>query len=96
MCIAKKAASNRPRLLDILRHFQFRIIPPQLQINTAPINPAADDHHGAAATGMLKEGADLKSVSQLLGHTRTDTTTRHYQHTDTAMHREAVNRLPEI
>lgn len=50
----------------------------------------------AFATLILKQRGDLKSVSELLSHTRTETTTRQYQTTDTEMHRQAVNMLPAI
>jgi integrase len=50
----------------------------------------------AFATLLLKHNADLKSTSELLGHSRTDTTTRIYQHVDFEMHKEAVKKLPAI
>jgi len=50
----------------------------------------------AFATLLLKHNADLKSTSEILGHSRTDTTTRIYQHVDFEMHKEAVKRLPAI
>lgn len=50
----------------------------------------------AFATETLRGSADLKSVSALLGHTRTDTTTRIYQHINTAQTRDAVERLPAL
>lgn len=50
----------------------------------------------AFASLLLKYNADLKSTSELLGHSRTDTTTRIYQHVDFEMHREAVKKLPAI
>ena len=54
------------------------------------------DFRHAFATQLLRHHADLKSTSQLLGHTRTDTTTRIYQHVDFEMHQDAVSRLPAI
>jgi integrase len=54
------------------------------------------DLRHAFATLLLKNHADLKSTSQLLGHSRTDTTTRIYQHVDFDMHKDAINRLPVI
>jgi integrase len=54
------------------------------------------DFRHAFATNILSSGGDLKSTSELLGHTRTDTTTRVYQHTDEAMHRKNIDRLPSI
>lgn len=46
-----------------------------------------------AASDMLEAGADLKSVSEILGHASVDMTLRTYQHTSTAMRRDAINRL---
>ena len=54
------------------------------------------DFRHAFASLLLKNHADLKSTSQLLGHSRTDTTTRIYQHVDFDMHKEAIDRLPGI
>ena len=54
------------------------------------------DFRHAFASLLLKNSADLKSTSELLGHSRTDTTTRIYQHTDFRMHQDAVKRLPPI
>jgi integrase len=48
------------------------------------------------ASLLLKHHADLKSTSELLGHSRPDTTMKFYQHTDAAMHRDAISRLPAI
>lgn len=50
----------------------------------------------AFASILLASGSDLKSVSEILGHSRPDTTTRIYQHTDRAMHEAAIGRLPAI
>jgi integrase len=50
----------------------------------------------AFASESLRARADLKSVSALLGHTRTDTTTRIYQHLNDADARAAIDRLPAI
>jgi integrase len=50
----------------------------------------------AFASESLRARADLKSVSALLGHTRTDTTTRIYQHIGDADARAAIDRLPAI
>lgn len=46
-----------------------------------------------AASAMLDAGADLKSVSEILGHASPDLTLRTYQHTSTILRREAVARL---
>jgi len=54
------------------------------------------DFRHAFATLLLRHNADLKSTSELLGHSRTDTTTRIYQHTDFDMHKKAIGRLPVI
>lgn len=51
-----------------------------------------------AASEMLAGGADLKSVSEILGHASPDMTLRTYQHTITAQRRDAIavlgKRLP--
>jgi len=54
------------------------------------------DFRHAFASLLLQYNADLKSTSEILGHSRTDTTTRIYQHTDFNMHKDAINRLPVI
>jgi integrase len=54
------------------------------------------DFRHAFASLLLKNSADLKSTSELLGHSRTETTTKIYQHTDSLMHRAAVGKLPKI
>jgi integrase len=54
------------------------------------------DIRHAFASLLLKNKADLKSTSELLGHSRTDTTTRIYQHTDFRMHQDAVGKLPAL
>jgi integrase len=54
------------------------------------------DFRHAFASLLLKNHADLKATAQLLGHSRTDTTTRIYQHVDFDMHKDAINRLPVI
>ena len=46
-----------------------------------------------AASAMLDAGADLKSVSEILGHASPDMTLRTYQHTSTTLRREAIGRL---
>ena len=54
------------------------------------------DFRHAFASWALKRNANLKATSELLGHSRTDTTTRIYQHTDTAMHQDVINLLPGL
>ena len=54
------------------------------------------DIRHAFASAMLAAGGDLKSTSEMLGHTRTDTTTRIYQHTNETMHRQNIDRLPDL
>jgi integrase len=46
-----------------------------------------------AASDMLAGGADLKSVSEILGHSSPDLTLKTYQHTTTAQRRTAVEVL---
>jgi len=54
------------------------------------------DFRHAFATYLLQNNADLKSTSEMLGHTRTDTTTRIYQHTSVNMHAAAIKLLPAL
>jgi integrase len=54
------------------------------------------DFRHAFATWVLGEGADLKSTSEILGHSSTKITTRVYQHTNMAMWREVINKLPVL
>ena len=54
------------------------------------------DFRHAFATAILKQGGDLKSTSEMLGHSRTDTTSRIYQHTDMELHRKNINKLPGL
>ena len=61
---------------------------------TRRLPPYAFRH--AFATYALGMGADLKSTSEILGHSRPDTTTRVYQHTDLKLHREAVDKVPAV
>ena len=53
-----------------------------------------------AATSMLDAGADLKSVSEILGHASPDMTMKIYQHTSTKLRKDAISRignwLPEV
>jgi len=46
-----------------------------------------------AITNMLEAGADLKSVSEIAGHSSTDMTTRVYQHVSSDLKRKAVELL---
>lgn len=54
------------------------------------------DLRHAFATVTLQNGADLKSVSQLIGHSRPDTTLRAYQHVPRKLHREAIALVPSL
>jgi len=48
------------------------------------------------ASAVLEEGGDVKATSELLGHSRPDTTRRFYQHVSGKLHREAVDKLPGL
>ena len=61
---------------------------------TRKLPPYAFRH--AFATYVLGEGGDLKSTSEILGHSRPDTTTRIYHHTNLTLHRKAVDKLPPL
>jgi len=50
----------------------------------------------AFVTAALNAGGDLKGVSEMAGHSRTETTTRIYQHTNINLHRGIVENLPLI
>ena len=54
------------------------------------------DFRHAFVSLLLKNSADLKATSEIAGHSRTDTTTRIYQHTDFKMHQDAISRLPAL
>jgi integrase len=54
------------------------------------------DFRHAFATAALRAGADLKATSNILGHSRPDTTIRIYQHVDAAMMRDTVARIPSL
>ncbi len=54
------------------------------------------DLRHAFASRLLAESADLKSTSELLGHSRPDTTLKTYQHVTRAMHRAAIGKLPPL
>jgi site-specific recombinase XerD len=54
------------------------------------------DFRHAFATIILAGRGDLKATSELLGHTRTDTTIKIYQHINPDMHREAVDLMPKM
>lgn len=50
----------------------------------------------AFATQALRKGGDLKSTSEILGHSRADTTVRIYQHVDRQMHRDVVDGIEPL
>jgi integrase len=50
----------------------------------------------AFASIVLANSADLKATSEILGHSRPDTTLRIYQHTNVEMHRAVVDLLPGL
>jgi len=50
----------------------------------------------AFATNMLAMGGDLKSTSEMLGHASPKITMQVYQHTDAALHRKNIDKLPGI
>lgn len=50
----------------------------------------------AFVTTALNAGGDLKGVSEMAGHSRTETTTRIYQHTNINLHRGIIENLPPI
>ena len=54
------------------------------------------DLRHAGITLALEDGADLKAVSEIAGHSRPDTTMRSYQHVTKDQHRDAVAKIPCI
>jgi len=54
------------------------------------------DFRHSFATTVLGEEGDLKSASEIMGHSRTETTMKIYQHTNTKLHRKTINKLPEL
>ena len=52
------------------------------------------DFRHAAITNMLSSGGDLKSISEIAGHSRTDTTTKIYHHTSNKLLKQQIDRLP--
>jgi integrase len=54
------------------------------------------DIRHAFTTQALRSGADLKATSEIIGHSRPDTTIREYQHVTTRDHRRVVDLAPEI
>lgn len=51
------------------------------------------DLRHAFATDLLEAGGDLKAVSEMLGHTRPDTTARIYQHASMNLRRDTIKKL---
>lgn len=54
------------------------------------------DLRHAFATQALRSGSDLKATSEILGHSRPDTTVREYQHVTKDDHRKVVDLAPDI
>jgi integrase len=54
------------------------------------------DFRHAFASIALQSGADLKSLSEILGHSRPDTTARHYQHVTKKQHRDVMSHIPKL
>lgn len=74
-------------------HHAFNQAKKEAQI-TRPLRMYGLRH--AFATNLLAAGADLKSVSELIGHSRPDTTMTIYQHTDLTLHRKTISLLPVV
>ena len=64
----------------------------QLAGITRAITPYSYRH--AFVSMLLESGADLKSVSELVGHSNTSLTLAVYQSTNKAMHRSTIEKLP--
>jgi integrase len=50
----------------------------------------------AFATAALRSGADLKSTSEILGHSRPDTTIRVYQHVNRQQHKDVIDGIEPL
>ena len=99
----RELQNNRAHPVETIIHFKGK---PVRSIKTAfnaakrragitrRLTPYSFRH--AFATTLLNHGADLKSTSAMLGHSREDTTLRVYQHTALAVQRSAVDRLPDL
>jgi len=61
---------------------------------TRPITPYSYRH--GFVSMLLESGADLKSVSELVGHSNTALTLAVYQSTNKAMHRSTIEKLPAM
>jgi site-specific recombinase XerD len=61
---------------------------------TRKLTPYAFRH--AFVSSILAAGGDLKSTSELVGHSRPDTTQQIYQHTNTKLHRSSIKKLPTL
>ncbi len=53
------------------------------------------DFRHSFATTVPGQEADLKSTSEILGHSKPDTTMKHYQHTNLKLHCKTINKLTE-
>ncbi len=54
------------------------------------------DMRHAFATGLLSAGTDARTVADLIGHSRPDTTLNIYAHADTALSRAAIAKLAPL
>lgn len=54
------------------------------------------DIRHASITLMLQDGADLKTVSEIAGHSRPDITARIYSHTSRSTKKAAIDKLPPL
>jgi len=61
---------------------------------TRQLPPYAFRH--SFVTNLLGAGGDLKATSEIVGHSRIDTTTRIYQHTNLTLYRDSINKLPRL
>jgi len=61
---------------------------------TRAIRPYSYRH--AFVSMLLDSGADLKSVSELVGHSNTALTLQVYQHTNRQMHKTTIGKLPKM
>ena len=54
------------------------------------------DLRHAMATAIINAGGDIVTLSQILGHSRPDTTARHYVHVGQEQHRKLIDMVPKL
>lgn len=76
---------------DIIR-YPFKVIHHELGIKSCRFY----DLRGSYATNILRNGAEIRDVADILGHSRIETTENYYISSSEATRKEANDRLTEI